>query len=250
MNHPWTSCLSLSDFLKSTGCPDRQTSPPQQNHNETPTSDEPSCTTESTDHSRGVYPEDPHPNLPHIFGSGSDFIDVFNADQHTEKRRDNIYYPFSSKEEWSLALWLLCSGLLMRAINDFLSLPIVSPLSCVIQSTLAKNKVWQLSLLFATSNTLRPRMEDLPKVPAWKMQDISLTSYKTAKPIVLFYRDPLECIQALLRNPTFEGKWTFSARRVYDDSSQQNHVYSDWMSGDRAWSAQVSTPYSCLFLLT
>ena len=69
-----------------------------------------------------------------------DFINIFNADQHAEKRRDNIYYPFSSKEEWSLALWLLCSRLSMRAINNFLSLPIVSPISCVIQSTLTKTR--------------------------------------------------------------------------------------------------------------
>ena len=113
-----------------------------------------------------------------------------------------------------------------------------------------KNKVRQLLLSFATANTLRARMVDLPKVPTWKMQDISFTGYKTAKPIVLFYRNPLECIQALLQNPTFEGKWTFSTQQVYDDSSRQNHVYSDWMSGDRAWSAQVSTSYSCLFSLT
>lgn len=60
-------------------------------------------------------------------------------------------------------------------------------------------------------------MEDLPKAPAWKMQEISIDGYRTAKPIVLFYRDPLECIQALLRNPIFEGKWDFTSRRVYTD---------------------------------
>ena len=41
-------------------------------------------------------------------------------------------------------------------------------------------------------------MEDLPKAPEWKMQTISLDGYETAKPIVLFHRDPLEIIQALL----------------------------------------------------
>ena len=55
------------------------------------------------------------------------------------------------------------------------------------------------------------------------------------------HRDPLECIQALLRNPTFEGKWTFSARWVYEDPNRQNRIYSDWMTSDSAWSAQVST---------
>ena len=83
-------------------------------------------------------------------------------------------------------------------------------------------------------------MEDLPKAPAWKMQEISLNGYETAKPITLFYRNPLECVQVLLRNPTFEGKWTFSAQRIYRDPSCENRVYSEWMTGDGAWSAQVS----------
>ena len=86
-------------------------------------------------------------------------------------------------------------------------------------------------------------MEDLPKAPTWKMQDISLDGYQTAKPIVLFYRNLLECIQALLQNPTFEGKWTFSAQRVYDNPDRQNRIYGDWMTSDGAWSAQVSTPF-------
>lgn len=53
-------------------------------------------------------------------------------------------------------------------------------------------------------------MEELPETPQWKMQTISLTGYETAKPIIIFYRDPLECIEALLKNPIFEGKWDFT----------------------------------------
>ena len=82
-------------------------------------------------------------------------------------------------------------------------------------------------------------MEDLPKAPTWKMQDILLNGYQTTKPVTLFYCNPLKCIQVLLQNPTFKGKWTFTAQQVYEDSSQQNCIYSGWMSGDGAWSAQV-----------
>lgn len=87
-------------------------------------------------------------------------------------------------------------------------------------------------------------MEDLPKAPEWKTQVISLSGYETAKPVVLFYRDPLEIIQALLHNPIFEGKWDFTARKVYRDPGQQNRVYGDWTTSDGAWSAQVSK-YIC-----
>ena len=70
--------------------------------------------------------EELHPNMPLILGSGPGFINTFNTDQHAEKRRENLFFPFSSKAEWGLASWLLCSGLSMRAIDDFLSLHIVS----------------------------------------------------------------------------------------------------------------------------
>jgi hypothetical protein len=86
-------------------------------------------------------------------------------------------------------------------------------------------------------------MDELPKAPAWKMQEITLSGYETVKPIVMFYRDPLECIQALLRNPVFEGRWSFTARQIYEDANRRNRVYGDWMTGDAAWSAQVCTPF-------
>lgn len=84
-------------------------------------------------------------------------------------------------------------------------------------------------------------MDQLPKAPEWKMQDISIDGCCSSKPITLFYRDPLECIQALLRNPIFEGKWDFNPRRVYNGPDQQNQLYSEWMTSDGAWAAQVNT---------
>ena len=89
-------------------------------------------------------------------------------------------------------------------------------------------------------------MDDLPKAPAWKMQTISLNGFQTAKPVVLYHRDPLECIQLLLCHPIFEGKWAFTARRVFKDPNRQNRVYGDWMTSDGAWSAQVSVLFTFL----
>lgn len=89
-------------------------------------------------------------------------------------------------------------------------------------------------------------MEDLPKAPEWKMQEVFLNGYQTAKPIILFYRNPLECIQGFLQNPIFEGKWNFTAQRVYEDPNRQNRIYRDWMTGDGAWSIQVSISFLLL----
>ena len=82
----------------------------------------------TSDHSMSVdmHYEDTHPNTPSFFGSGPMFMHQFNTDLLANQRQTNLYCPFSSKEEWGLASWLLCSGLSMRAIDEFLALPIVS----------------------------------------------------------------------------------------------------------------------------
>lgn len=124
MNHPSTSCLSWFAYLESMSPPTHNET--SHNHNTThsdgvPLDDEPMGDLNMPSH------EDIHPNTPRVFGSGPGFVDVFNSDRHAGKRSINIYYPFSSKEEWGLASWLSQSGLSMRAVDDFLALPIVRP---------------------------------------------------------------------------------------------------------------------------
>lgn len=148
MNNPRTSCITWFDLLESTSTSpgqshhpaDRRTSHDNEAGYHGPTHDDEPTRNHHTP--TATHYEDIHPNTPFIFGSGPGFMDVFNADHRAEKRRENLYYPFSSKEEWGLASWLLRSGLSMRAIDDFLTLPIVSletPEKCTICSSLAKN---------------------------------------------------------------------------------------------------------------
>ena len=130
MNHPTTSCLTWIDFLESLSPPTGHTSPHDEpdetSHSDNEThSDEAMLDDEPIGGSNMPSYEDIHPNTPHIFGSGLGFVEMFNSDRHAEKRRNNLYYPFSSKEEWGLASWLSCSGLSMRVIDDFLALPLV-----------------------------------------------------------------------------------------------------------------------------
>ncbi|KAG1852184.1 hypothetical protein F4604DRAFT_1933749 [Suillus subluteus] len=39
------------------------------------------------------------------------FLDVFDADEYADYRKDNLFYPFTSKEEWEISYFLLCSPL-------------------------------------------------------------------------------------------------------------------------------------------
>ena len=162
MNNPNTSCITWFDFLKSTSTSLQQSHHPPDRHTPTNNGTSDNRPTHDNEAASGHYMstathyEDIHPNTPSIFGSGSGFTDTFNADHHAEKRRGNLYYPFASKEEWGLASWLLCSGLSMRAIDDFLTLPIVSLENLVVCSLLIKNQgPTVLTLLRNRENTTK-----------------------------------------------------------------------------------------------
>jgi hypothetical protein len=60
------------------------------------------------------------------FPGGETFMDQFRNDQYAEQRRENIYFPWASRQEWHFASWLLRSRLSMAAIDGLLSLEIVS----------------------------------------------------------------------------------------------------------------------------
>jgi len=70
--------------------------------------------------------EEHFPGVAQTFGKGQMFLDKFNTDKFCHHRRENLYYPFVSRPEWHLALWLLRSGISMSATDEFLSLEIVS----------------------------------------------------------------------------------------------------------------------------
>jgi len=61
-----------------------------------------------------------------IFGLGTTFFDNFFADDHADKCQTNLYYPFASRDNWEVGLFLMCSGLSMSAIDQFLKLQLVS----------------------------------------------------------------------------------------------------------------------------
>ena len=73
----------------------------------------------------GSKPIEYFPGAAKAFSGGSTFLNKFEGDQFNECRSSNIYYPFASRGEWKIGLWLLHSGLSMSAINTFLSLDLV-----------------------------------------------------------------------------------------------------------------------------
>ncbi|KAG0694630.1 hypothetical protein DFH29DRAFT_773825, partial [Suillus ampliporus] len=160
-------------------------------------------------------------------------LDLFDADEYADCRKDNLFYPFASRNEWEVADFLLHSSLSMAAINEFLALAMIR----------------ELKLLFNNAKELRSRAEMLPKGPHWKCQIITLL-HSTKHPIRLFWRDPVECLESLFSNPVFHDKLDFVPRRVYTTAARLLRVYSEWLTGDFAWDIQNQLPRGATILGT
>lgn len=70
------------------------------------------------------------PRASQTFPHGQTFMDQFFSDKYGELRKDNLFYPFASQQDWQVASWLLRSRLSMAAIDGFLSLDLVRYISC------------------------------------------------------------------------------------------------------------------------
>ncbi|KAN0086064.1 hypothetical protein V8E55_007198 [Tylopilus felleus] len=146
-----------------------------------------------------------------MFPGGKTFMGMFRADQYAEQRQENLYFPWASKQEWVFASWLLRSHLSMAVINSFLSLDIMT------------------------------RAEILPRGPQWVSETLK-PEHPVKQPIRLFYRNTVECLQALLSHPLFEPHISFIPRKVWTSATKICHIYDEWLSGDCAWKMQEALP--------
>ncbi|KAG1734062.1 uncharacterized protein EDB91DRAFT_1238466 [Suillus paluster] len=160
-----------------------------------------------------------------VYRCGQTFLDRFNMDPYAVHRKDNLYYPFMSRQDWELGSVLLCSSLSMAAMDEFLGLKLVKA----------------LPLSFRTTKELHGRSELLPSVPKWQYHIIS-TTHPTKKPLHLYWRDPLDCIESLFSHPLFANKIDLTPQRVYDTVECTARIYSKWVTGDTAWSMQSQLP--------
>ncbi|KAG2111210.1 uncharacterized protein F5147DRAFT_771940 [Suillus discolor] len=160
-----------------------------------------------------------------VYQRSQTFLDRFNMDPYAVHREDNLYYPFASRQDWELGSFLLCSSLSMAAIDEFLGLELVKA----------------LPLSFCTAKELCRRSELLPSVLKWQYHVI-LTTHPTKKPLHLYWRDPLDCIELLFSHLLFANKIDLTPQHVYDTAECTVQIYSEWVTGDTAWSMQSQLP--------
>ncbi|TFK59814.1 hypothetical protein BDN72DRAFT_723748, partial [Pluteus cervinus] len=159
------------------------------------------------------------------------FIDRFNMDDYANARLKNIHYPFSDEEEWQFGSLLMRSNLSMATIDEMLSLRLIR----------------RLDLSFKTAKSLRSLVELLPQGPVWKSIPIR-TRQATKQKLHLYYRNPLQCIEAILQNPLVTDYISYSPVRVYRSAQKTVRVYSEWLSGSAAWEMQELLPKDATLL--
>ncbi|KAG1726744.1 hypothetical protein EDD22DRAFT_789435, partial [Suillus occidentalis] len=91
--------------------------------------------------------------------------------------------------------------------------------------------------------------ELLPSGLCWMSQVIPMT-HPTKSPVILYWRDPLDCLSSLPNHPLFHKELDFTPRRVYITVQQLYCVYSKWMTGDDAWKMQSNLPSGATLLGT
>ncbi|KAI5987306.1 hypothetical protein EDD15DRAFT_2389609 [Pisolithus albus] len=159
------------------------------------------------------------------YGRGYTFMDTFDADPFSLERQHNLFYPFSSGAEWKFASWLANSGLSMAAIDECLSLDVI--------------KSQRFS--FKTAKALRKLIELLPSGPRWKCRSVK-TESPTRRALQVFYRDAIECLQHLIHSPSNNGLIHFVPEKIYSAVDRTQRIYTDWLTGDRAWELQDALP--------
>ncbi|KAG6379777.1 hypothetical protein JVT61DRAFT_10315 [Boletus reticuloceps] len=173
---------------------------------------------------------DRHLGAGQLKGDRQTFIACFELDGFSTYRKLNLYYPFSTLQDWQMANFLLTSRLSMRAINDFLSLELIK----------------MLPLSFKSAKELRSCAEMLPSGPPWKFQIVP-TTHPTKNPVHLYYCDSLECVEALFNHPLFAREMDLSPYRLFTTAERIVRLYMEWMSGDVAWEMQVRAPPLSLY---
>ena len=101
-------------------------------------------------------------------------------------------------------------------------------------------QVRQRPLSFSSSREMRARAALLPATVPWKQVEVKVRGAVTKEPLTLYYREAIECVKFLWKNPIFSGHMDFIPRREYSSEEKTERLYNEMMTGDRAWSLQAN----------
>ncbi|KAH9015362.1 hypothetical protein EDB84DRAFT_1582216 [Lactarius hengduanensis] len=132
----------------------------------------------------------------------------------------NPYAPFKSRMDWEIALWAKMRGSSSSAFTDLMGIDGV---------------VDKLGLSFKNSMELNRVIDtQLPGRPSFKRMGVELGG----EVFDVYFRDIMDCVQALYSDPEFSPYLVYAPERHYVDEKCDLRMYHDMHTGEWWWSTQ------------
>jgi hypothetical protein len=114
-----------------------------------------------------------------------------------------------------------------------------------------------MNLSYKNRRAFMSKVDALPRGPEWTVDFLAIqgdlldVNGKPVEEIIeLWRKDPVECVQELIGNPSFKNNH-YAPIKIYEDDQGRIRVYSEMCSGDLWWKIQVCGIYiKCLSRLT
>ena len=178
-----------------------------------------------------------------------------------QKKGEEMWAPFKSREEWQLARWLMLSGISHGDIDAFAKLPIVRSSYDSWRRNLTNSIQIQNDLhpSFKDKRTFLRNIDALPTVRGgWTCKEMEIVrdilQVKDGKmipkteSIELWMRNLVECVKELMEDPRFEDNIRYAPEKMFTDETIRIRAIDEMWTGDWWWATQVCKLSSVRFL--
>jgi hypothetical protein len=100
---------------------------------------------------------------------------------------------------------------------------------------------------YLSNYSLLKKIDSLPEKPGWTCKTVKVIGdvigadgRPATKCIELWFQDPLECVQGLIGNLTFQENLSYAPQKVFTAGSGTTRIYDEVWTGDWWWTMQVS----------
>lgn len=176
-----------------------------------------------------------------ILGEGKTNFEIWEDEQS-----ENEWAPFRNQKEWDLAQWLF-RNVGQKSIDEFLKLPIVSVWTFRANLLTSFQIQERAELSFHNTYSLLKKIDQLPTGPDWVCDIVKVSGdlegedgETMVEELELWRRNPVECIQELIGNPSFKDKIVFEPAKFFTDEACSNRLIDEAWTADWWWKAHVS----------
>jgi hypothetical protein len=164
-------------------------------------------------------PEDSHETRRELFfNSAKTYGEVPGEEEGIHVLLQDPWYPFRNAIEFKLARFFVEANVSWENIENFLKASLAPP---EVQFT---SSFTLRTLLNSMNNSLGPE--------TWKKAEVTLSGVN----VPFFYRNPLACVEYLIRQRAYRSDMVFSPERLYEGNERQ---YGELHTADWWWETQV-----------